>query len=326
MGTTTRRTSGFIQLSALAALTADALASRAAERRVEEELAMSLRAASLGRWTIDFVSGRRWWDARLLELPRTRRGPATSEATRAVIHPDDIPVIEAAMQAAMDPAGSGDVDVFYRTIGAKTGVQRTIRAVGRANFVDGRCVRLSGVAEDISARIAAEADRRLREQAFRLAVEAADIGMWDLETSTNVLTWSPRCRQIFGVGPAQTITLDDFYAFIHDDDRESVRIAFTACLDPERRADYAAEYRIVRRDGVNPLGGCARAWLFANDGRCERAIGTVIDITERKAWRCRRGWWRRRCITGSRTRSRWPRPWLARPFATHPISPPPNRR
>jgi PAS domain S-box-containing protein len=123
----------------------------------------------------------------------------------------------------------------------------------------------------------------LSEESLRLAIEAGEIGTWDLDLVSGVLTWSTRTKAMFGLAADDPCSMDDFYAGLHPEDQASTSAAFASALDPMRRATYAVQYRTVgRRDGVVRWVAAKGRGLFDADGRCYRAIGTAIDITEQR--------------------------------------------
>src|SRR6185437_12075666 len=121
------------------------------------------------------------------------------------------------------------------------------------------------------------------EQQLRLATEAAEIGLWDVDNVTGVLFWPPRVKAMFGISPDVPVSMADFYAGLHPDDRAVTVAAFTAACDPEQRALYDVEYRALgKEDGVVRWVAAKGRALFDGDGRCVRVVGTAVDITERK--------------------------------------------
>ena len=113
----------------------------------------------------------------------------------------------AAVAAATDPAGDGLINVEYRIVRPSDGALRWIEVFGRAYFERGACVRFVGVGSDVTER--KEAARKLvsQEETLRLAIEAADVGTWDLDIRNDVLTWSDRCYAMFGVAPGTPVEL-----------------------------------------------------------------------------------------------------------------------
>ncbi|WP_234419308.1 hybrid sensor histidine kinase/response regulator [Sphingomonas sp. EC-HK361] len=135
---------------------------------------------------------------------------------------------------------------------------------------------------DVTDRMAAEERLRVSEESLRLATDAAGIGTWDLDLVNDVLTWSDRCKAMFGISPRVPVSLVDFYAGLHPDDIDSTRAAFDRALDPETRAPYDVAYRTIgAEDGIVRWIAARGIGLF-DEGRCVRALGTVIDITQHR--------------------------------------------
>ncbi|MFC5554117.1 PAS domain S-box protein, partial [Methylobacterium iners] len=119
------------------------------------------------------------------------------------------------------------------------------------------------------------------EESLRLATEAAEIGTWDLDLFTDVLTWSDRTRAMFGISPGLPVSIAEFYAGLHPDDHDATAAAFASALDPMRRATYDVEYRTIgKEDGVVRWVAAKGRGMFDETGRCVRALGTAIDISE----------------------------------------------
>ena len=136
---------------------------------------------------------------------------------------------------------------------------------------------------DESALRASEVERAVSEESLRLSTEAAEVGTWDLDLSTDTLTWSDRTKAMFGISPGVACSMADFHAGLHPDDREATGAAFASAIDPEVRAVYDVEYRTVgKEDGMVRLVAAKGKGLFDESGRCRRAIGTAIDVTARR--------------------------------------------
>jgi PAS domain S-box-containing protein len=121
------------------------------------------------------------------------------------------------------------------------------------------------------------------EESRQFAVDAAEIGTWDLDLFTDVLTWSDRTKAMFGISPDVPCTMADFYTGLHPEDRDVTFAAFASALDPMRRTTYDVEYRTVgKEDGLVRWVAAKGRGMFDENGRCVRAIGTAIDITARR--------------------------------------------
>jgi PAS domain-containing protein len=82
----------------------------------------------------------------------------TYELWRRGAHPDDLPRVEAAIAACIDPQCDGIYDIEYRVIGLDDGVERWIQTRGQTYFEGGRPIEFVGVALEITDRKRIEAD------------------------------------------------------------------------------------------------------------------------------------------------------------------------
>ena len=122
-----------------------------------------------------------------------------------------------------------------------------------------------------------------REEQLRLATDAAEIGLWDVDLVADTLFWPARVKAMFGISPDVPVSMADFYAGLHPDDLERVSASFAAAADPEKRALYDVEYRTVgKEDGVVRWVAAKGRGMFDDDGNCIRVIGVAIDITARR--------------------------------------------
>ena len=136
---------------------------------------------------------------------------------------------------------------------------------------------------DVTNQVQSQAQLAFNEELFRLAISAAEVGIWDLDLTTDHLTWCDRTKAMFGISPGTPCSMTDFYAGLHPDDLDATSQAFASALDPQRRATYDVEYRTIgKEDGVVRWVAAKGKGLFDGE-RCIRAIGTAIDITARKA-------------------------------------------
>ena len=122
-------------------------------------------------------------------------------------------------------------------------------------------------------------DQRRRVE---IAVEATDLGLWELDLRTNQRIWSDRQRALFGLGPDEEITDEIYRRVLHPDDYERVVSTIASAQTAADAGDLVVEFRVVRPDGET-------RWMLTH-GRVirgergpQRMVGTCLDITERKA-------------------------------------------
>ncbi|MBI1684164.1 PAS domain-containing protein [Caulobacter hibisci] len=150
---------------------------------------------------------------------------------------------------------------------------------GEAGEVQG----VYAIITDITSRLAAERALLESETRLRLATENAEVGLWDVEGGDGALYWDDRVRAMFGVPAGAPVSMRDFYEGLHPDDRAATSAAYAAAADPRQRALYDVEYRTIgASDGVERWVAAKGRGVFDEADRCQRVVGTAIDISARK--------------------------------------------
>jgi PAS domain S-box-containing protein len=131
-------------------------------------------------------------------------------------------------------------------------------------------------------RRSAEVALRESEERLRFALDAAEMGSWELDASTHRLLRMGQADRIFGFAPEVfSGTWEAFLDQVHEGDRELVSDEFDRVLEQETLCQV--EFRSVRPGGhVRWLKVQGRRFpAKANGGK--RIIGVVRDVTERRA-------------------------------------------
>ncbi len=137
------------------------------------------------------------------------------------------------------------------------------------------------VAERTADLVAAQNNLQAATERLALATQAANVGIWDWDVTTNTLLWDDAMHQLYGIPLGQfNGTHDGWKARLHPDDLEAMSLAIRSALRDE--ADYAPEFRTVWPDGsIRHIKANAMILRDANN-RAVRMLGTNWDITERK--------------------------------------------
>ncbi len=145
----------------------------------------------------------------------------------------------------------------------------------------GTVVGLYGTVQDISERKRAERLMRESESRLGFALEAADIGDWDMDLRTNVARRSLRHDQCFGYAEALSEWgYDTFLAHVAAVDRDRVDAAYSKAMTGE--GEYDVEFRVTWPDGsVHWLWSKGR-FYFDETGEPYRVAGIQVDITGRR--------------------------------------------
>jgi PAS domain S-box-containing protein len=135
--------------------------------------------------------------------------------------------------------------------------------------------------EDIRERKRAESAVKESEQRLNLALDSAQVGMWDLDLLTDTSVRSLRHDQIFGYSsPVPAWGMAIFMTHVVPDDRDVARRAFEHAFTS---GNFEMECRIVRPDtSIRWISARGRAYRNPQ-GDPVKMMGTVMDITEQKA-------------------------------------------
>ncbi|HHM05900.1 MAG TPA: EAL domain-containing protein [Gammaproteobacteria bacterium] len=170
-----------------------------------------------------------------------------------------------------------DDEVFWRADGRPFPVEYSAYPIREDGRVSGAVV----VFSDITARKAAEDALHKSNARLAQAQRIAQLGNWDWDVVSGELVWSDEVYRIFGLKPGATApTHEGFLAAVHPDDREFVVSAINKALHGVE--PYSVEHRIRLPDGSQRLVHEQGEVSFDAEGRPQRIVGTVQDITARK--------------------------------------------
>lgn len=138
---------------------------------------------------------------------------------------------------------------------------------------------------DQESRIEAEKKLQDNERRLRKTQEIANIGSWELDVPTGVLTWSPKVFSIFGIDAKLfKPNYDLFLDLVHPEDRSAVHHAYQDSIH-ECKGSYEIQHRIVRMDNGEVRHVHERCEHIKDyTGTIIRSVGMVQDITEQKVY------------------------------------------
>jgi len=134
---------------------------------------------------------------------------------------------------------------------------------------------------DITEREQSEALLWASQTKLDLALQSAQMGVWQWDVIANRRTYDRQTCAFLGVNPATFgATEADLLAVVHPDDRQKVKDALTQTAEQHTPCDI--EYRVIWPDrSIHHIA--ARAQLFLDDGDQQLKVsGVCWDITDRK--------------------------------------------
>jgi diguanylate cyclase (GGDEF)-like protein/PAS domain S-box-containing protein len=146
--------------------------------------------------------------------------------------------------------------------------------------VQGALLGATGTARDISEERAAAETLQESVEKLRLAVDVAGLVVWEWDQASGQLHWGRDPSGRLGALEGRSLPWSEYQRLVHPEDAERYQAEARAAW--ENRQPYAAEHRIVGRDGQVTWISARGKILGDAAGGTARMIGVSQDITARK--------------------------------------------
>jgi two-component sensor histidine kinase len=148
----------------------------------------------------------------------------------------------------------------------------------------GRSEGVLAVVVETTQQVLAERALAKAEERLRQALNASGmVGTFAWHVQTDTFYSDARFAEIFSVDPAKGdrgAPLSDYLAGIHPEDVQRIADAVNHTVVTKEK--YVQEYRLLQKDGnirwVEVRGEC----LYSEDGKPDRFVGVVVDVTSQK--------------------------------------------
>lgn len=245
-------------------------------RKSEELLNRTGALAQVGGWEVDIANGSIRWSEQTCRIHGVESDyqPQLAEAIDFYA-PEARPIIEAAVAQAMADGTSWDLELPFIQ---KGGCRIWVRAVGHAEFEDGKPVRLFGAFQDITQRVQDRLALEAAQQRVALATETGGIGVWELNVQTGLLTFDSLMYALFGLpmGPG-TDGYELLARHLHPADRSHAELELKSSL--ENGADFRSEFRVIWSDGSVHFLRAAGSVTRDAVGQTLHIVGVSWDVT-----------------------------------------------
>ncbi|GAB6194807.1 PAS domain S-box protein [Lysobacter xanthus] len=246
---------------------------------------LALDAAGLGWWQYDPTTGIVAHDARYAEIYGLEGdGPRAIEAISALLHPDDAPMLWAAVEAAMDPVEPAPYSVEYRIV-RPDGRIRWLEAHGVASFRDEGASRtvsnFVGTVADVTERRTAQEILREDEARFRKMADAVPQIIWITDAFGRVEFFNRQWSRYTGLGYVPATAAETAGTVVHPDDAgitmerfERARASGRPFIVEHRIRSASGDYRwfLVRAEPEHD----------PQSGEIVRWYGASVDIHDRR--------------------------------------------
>jgi len=254
---------------------------------LSRQRALALRAANMGWWHYDPITQMASWDERYAEIFGVTGAHCDNAKILALLHPDDLPRVLAAVEAALNPAAPQPYQAEYR-VNRADGSQRWVEAHGTAEFAgegkQRRAIRFVGTVVDITARKQAEQALRASEEEHRVLFESSHDAMATVAPPAwHFASGNPAAIKLFGArDEADFISRSpwDCSPQFQPDGQLSADAAQKLVATVMSEGTVFFEWRFQRLDGAEfPASVMLTRFELGGELRIQ---GTVRDISEAK--------------------------------------------
>jgi PAS domain S-box-containing protein len=272
----------------LSALFAERRRNEAQLRESNERLRLALGGAELGVWSVDLGTGAFESDARDREVNGhdPLAPPRTLAEARTVVHPEDLPCLDAAFAAARQSGTPCRAEYRLRAAGGVDAVQPRWVAVEGTVVRNGagRPPRLLGVTRDITERKRAEDNLRKHEQALRNLLGALPAAIFTADADGRLTYYNQGAVDLWGVAPE--LGKDRWWSNCRFHRTDGTRMPPEECPTEialrEGRTVRDLEAILERADGTRVPVIPYPTPLRDERGAIVGVVNMTVDISERK--------------------------------------------
>ncbi|PJZ49149.1 hypothetical protein CH362_12005 [Leptospira saintgironsiae] len=251
----------------------------------EEQLDLVIKSADLGFWDWNIPNGIVTPNEKCAKILgyTLDEFQTTSEFWTSRIHPDDLSLIVESLKEHVE--GQAELlETDFRML-CKDGTWKWIRSRGKVweRDKDGTPIRALGIHIDITEKKETEKILEDKESRLDLAVQGANLGIWDYNIITNQHHVDENWLKMLGYHPGEIEPTYEFWnESLHPEDRDKTNSAWKDYAKGELPA-YSIAFRLKCKDS-------SYKWILTrgkiaerdSEGNPVRMIGIHIDISEQK--------------------------------------------
>ena len=206
---------------------------------------------------------------------------ATREEWAKRIHPDDLPEVEASMEATMK-AGSKVWTKEYRYRKADDTYTTVLDHAFIVYDETGKAVHTMGSIMDQGRQIEQEKLLNQANERYRLVAMAASDVIWEWDLQLDTVLWNEGFFRLFGYKESEVDPSFDFWSDrVHPVDHKRVHDSLFDAVNTQH-SYWEETYRFRCADGSYKLVRDKGRVLYDEEGLPVRMIGSIVDITEQK--------------------------------------------
>ena len=269
-----------VELAHLTGRELELLAAKGELDRARQRLELAKNVARMGVWEWDIARDKLVWDDQLFDLYGVSRGSfaGTFRDWTTGVLPEDVESVTQHVEECLRT--DEDLRTEYRVQHPTRGVRVLSVAARVLRGADGKPDRMVGVNADVTHERRAMEALRKRDGILRSVGEMAQIGSWELDAQTRVLSWSEEVALIFGLPTQPAPSVGEMVECFASNVRTVLADALDRCLRSGEGFDL--ELPLRRADGSEVW---TRVIGFAHQqmGKVQAVHGLLQDISAHRS-------------------------------------------
>jgi len=250
------------------------------EKSLESKLDQAYELAKIGPWELDLINERLHWSDYVKELHEVDKKyePDLDVAINFYKEGWSRDKITEAVNNAIESGIPFDIELIIIT--AK-GDEKWVRAVGKPDFQNNKCLRIYGATQDITERKRAQIEKEQAEEKYRNVVEHST-NMFYQHDMQGVLNYvSPQSETFLGYPAEEAMRNWSEFITDHPINKEGEKHTLRTIETGEIQDSY--ELELIKADGQI-------IWVEVNEsplkknGKVVSIVGSLTDITDRKKY------------------------------------------
>lgn len=141
---------------------------------------------------------------------------------------------------------------------------------------------IAGMSIDVTQRKTIEDALEQNKEYFRIVAEITNDLLWEWDLQSNKVIWKGDFEKIFGTWKGRVPeTYEENIKYLHPDDADRVKTKLSAAFE-NHASRWTDEYRFKCANGKYAFIQNKAAILYDDDGRPIKAIGALVNITEKR--------------------------------------------
>jgi two-component system, LuxR family, sensor kinase FixL len=120
------------------------------------------------------------------------------------------------------------------------------------------------------------------EERFRLARQAAGLGVYDYDLKKDIVHWDERIQEVWGGTPESLSQYEHYKSAIHPEDLPLLETTFKHASNPKGNGAYRLEFRVKNCDSGVERWILTTGQMHFEHTKVTRLLGVMQDITEHK--------------------------------------------